>query len=206
MRKSINYNPMAGERQSVADGKFVLVGMMGSGKSTLGGLLAARLGCPFVDVDTEIERETGRRIADIFREEGEAGFRQREYEATKWLVGKPGPLILAAGGGAFCQERIRECLRGRAKSVFLRVTEEDLLARLAHANVNERPMLRGDAWREQVTELLRIRYPVYGGADLLLDIGGNEDAETTAARLHSLIAGAAVTPDGTRAGDIDAEN
>lgn len=206
MHKTVNHSPLPWERQSVADNKIVLVGMMGSGKSTLGALLALRLGCSFVDVDAEIERDAGRRVADIFRDEGETEFRRREYETTKRLVEASGALVLAAGGGAFCQERIRELLQGRARSVFLRVMEEDLLDRLARSDVNDRPMLGGDAWRERVAELLRARYPIYGQADLLLDVGGDEAAEATAARLHSLIAGTAREAAGPRGGDTDAEN
>lgn len=169
--------------------KIVLVGMMGSGKSTLGRLLAGLMACPFADVDAAIEDEAGRSVADIFRTEGEDGFRLREYEAMRLLLERPGRMVLAAGGGAFCQERIRKLLAGRAQSVFLRVDEEELLARLARADVRERPMLRGDAWRERVAELVRARYPVYGGADVTLDIRGGEDATATAARLHEAIGG-----------------
>ncbi|MDR1744422.1 MAG: AAA family ATPase [Planctomycetota bacterium] len=170
-------------------GKIVLVGMMGSGKSTLGRLLAERMGCPFADVDDVIERDAGKRIADIFRTEGEDGFRLREYEAMLRLVERPGDLALAAGGGAFCQERIRALLAGRARSVFLRVGEEELLARLARADVAERPLLRGDEWRERVAELVRIRYPIYSGADVTLDVRDGEDAAATVARLHEALAG-----------------
>ncbi len=168
-------------------GKIVLVGMMGSGKSTLGRLLAARAGCPFADADEVIESEAGQRIPDIFKAEGEDGFRLREYGAMRLLLDRPGGLVLAAGGGAFCQERVRALLAGRARSVFLRVAEEELLARLARADVTERPMLRGAEWRERVAGLVRARYPVYEGADMTLDIPGGEDAAETAARLHKAI-------------------
>lgn len=173
--------------------KIVLVGMMGSGKSTLGRLLARELACAFVDADAVIEEEAGCGIPEIFATEGEDAFRLREYEAMRGQLARPEELVIAAGGGAFCQSRIRELLAGRtgscgrALSVFLRVGEEELLARLARADVRERPMLRGDEWRSRVAELLRTRYPVYAGADLTLDIGEGEDAAETVRRLRDLI-------------------
>ena len=90
--------------------------------------------------------------------------------------------------------------------MFLRGTEEGILARLARADVGERPMLGGNAWRERVAELLRTRYPIYERADLALDIAGDEAPENTAARLHSLVAKSGGQPPGGRIGDIDAEN
>ena len=79
--------------------RVYLIGLPGSGKTTLGRRLAAELGWPFVDLDEAIEQEAGRLIADIFGMEGEAGFREREA-ATLRRVGLQTPLVLATGGGA----------------------------------------------------------------------------------------------------------
>ena len=76
----------------------VLVGLMGSGKSTVGRLLAKRWGIPFVDLDAEIERASGLSIKEIFEREGEAGFRAREADATRDIA-PPRPLVTLVGGG-----------------------------------------------------------------------------------------------------------
>ncbi len=172
-----------GQTQPPNPPKIILVGMMGAGKTTLGRLLAARLACPFLDIDTVIETEAGQSIPDIFRLEGEAAFRRRELAAVRRLLDQPGAAVLAAGGGAFCQEDVRRCAQGRAASVFLRVGEEDLLRRLAASDIAARPMIAGDAWRERVRDLLRLRYPLYEQADLILDIPGDEAPGVTADRL-----------------------
>ena len=86
-----------------------LIGMMASGKSTVGKALAARLGWDFFDVDREVERRTGVTVAEIFEKEGEAGFRRRETEMMAELTIRPG-CIVAMGGGAPLFEVIRYLL------------------------------------------------------------------------------------------------
>src|SRR6516225_8662591 len=79
---------------------IVLSGFMATGKSTVGPRLAARLGVPFLDTDAELERITGRRVPELFREEGEAAFRAREGALAQSLLSDPAPRVLAFGGGA----------------------------------------------------------------------------------------------------------
>ncbi len=177
-----------GQTQPPAGRKIVLVGMMGAGKTTVGGLLAGRLGCPFFDADAVIEAEAGRAIADMFREEGEAAFRRRELAVVERLLQRPGGAVIALGGGAFCQDGVRACVAGSGVSVFLRVGEEELIRRLAGSDVAARPMIAGEAWRERVRELVCLRYPLYEKADVILDIAGDESPEDTARRLAYTLA------------------
>ena len=86
-----------------ADRPFVLVGLMGAGKSTVGRRLAARLGLPFVDTDAEVARAAGLAVAQMFDRLGEAAFRERERDAVARLAAGP-PRVIAAGGGAFVDE------------------------------------------------------------------------------------------------------
>jgi shikimate kinase len=167
-------------------GKVMLIGMMGAGKTTIGREAARRTGRTFVDVDAVIEEEHGIAIAEMFRRDGEELFRRRECAAIESILDRPGPAIIAAGGGAFCQEAVRRCLAGRAVSVFLRVEEDELVRRLAMSDAALRPVLGGDGWRDRVGDLVRRRYPLYELADKVLSIG-EETPETTCQRLLELL-------------------
>ncbi len=160
---------------------------MGAGKTTVGRVAAARAGRPFVDVDAVIEAECGTTIAELFRAHGEAEFRRRELDAIRRLVAMPGPHIIAAGGGAFCQEGVRQCLAGKAVSVFLRVEQDELLRRLRKSDAGLRPILGGIGWEDRIAGIVRDRYPLYELADLILPVG-NESPETTCSRLLDLLA------------------
>src|SRR5918993_5871644 len=97
---------------------IALVGLMGAGKSTVGRALAARLGLPFVDGDQEIEKTEGLTIAELFERFGVAGFRDREREAIAALL-DGSPRVIAAGGGAFVDERTRRLMLERCLVVWL---------------------------------------------------------------------------------------
>ena len=100
------------------DAPICLIGMMGSGKSTVGRRIAALLGRRFVDADRELESRCGVPIATIFELEGEEGFRRRETHVIEDLSARPG-IVLATGGGAVTVERNRELLRGRCFTIYL---------------------------------------------------------------------------------------
>lgn len=120
--------------------KIVLVGFMGAGKTTVGRLLAARLGMTFIDVDAAIAAEQGRSVAQIFAEDGEAGFREIEAATiADLLTGLPA--VIALGGGALTTEAVRQSLVGQ-RVVLLDVSLADALARVG--GDPKRPMLSGD--------------------------------------------------------------
>ncbi|HEY6096853.1 MAG TPA: shikimate kinase [Candidatus Deferrimicrobium sp.] len=147
----------------------VLVGFMGSGKSSVGRELARRFGVPFVDVDAWIESESGYRIRDLFAREGESAFREREKAALREVVSEKGRVI-ATGGGAFADEENRVLLRSYAPVVYLEATVETLLERLA-ADIG-RPLLRGEDREEVVRGLLSRRVPGYRTADVTVGTDG----------------------------------
>src|SRR5512139_580863 len=140
----------------------VLVGFMGSGKSSVGRELARRLGTGFVDVDERIERASGKSIPDIFAAEGEPAFRAREKAAIREAVSVPGRVV-ATGGGAFLDEENRALLSAYAPVVYLEARAETLLARLA--GDSGRPLLRGEDRGRAVRDLLARREPGYRLAD-----------------------------------------
>lgn len=134
-----------------------LIGMMASGKSTVGKALAARLGWDFFDVDREVERRTGVTVAEIFEKEGEAGFRSRETEMMAELTIRPG-CIVAMGGGAPLFEVNRKLLK-RGLVVRLLSTVSDVLERTRFDTT--RPLLRSEDPVAKIRELMLAREPVY---------------------------------------------
>jgi shikimate kinase len=143
---------------------IVLVGMMGSGKSSIGRRLASRLNIPFVDADTEIEKAAGMSIADIFARHGEDDFRSGEARVIARLL-DGGPQVLATGGGAVMNADTRAAIKAKGVSIWL-TAEVDVLMRRIHKRKHERPMLQAADPAARLRELLAQREPVYGLSDL----------------------------------------
>jgi shikimate kinase len=134
----------------------VLVGPPGAGKTTVGGLVAQRLGVPFRDTDADVEAATGRTVADIFVESGEAEFRALERSAVaRALTEHDG--VLAVGGGAVLDAGTRAALTGRTV-VFLSVEVKDAASRVGFNR--DRPLLLGNP-RAQWLRLMEARRPLY---------------------------------------------
>ena len=143
----------------------VLVGLSGSGKSTVGPLLAARLGRRFVDTDDLIEAEAGATIPQIFAERGEAAFRAIEETAGARAVGGA-PAVIATGGGAPVGQRNRELLWERNLVVWLDA-DVATLARRVERGGPDRPLLRAPAGPDvRLRELLAARGHIYAQAHL----------------------------------------
>jgi shikimate kinase/3-dehydroquinate synthase len=141
----------------------VLVGLMGSGKSSTGRRLAQRLALPFVDADSEIEAAAGMSISEIFAKHGEAYFRDGERRVVSRLLAD-GPRVIATGGGAFMNEETRARIAASAISVWLKA-EPDVLWRRVRKR-SHRPLLQGPDAEATLRALLEMRYPVYAGADI----------------------------------------
>jgi len=148
---------------------IVLVGFMGSGKSSVGRELARRFDARFVDLDERIEQAAGCPIRDLFAREGEPAFREREKNALREVLSVKG-CVVATGGGAFADEGNRVLLRSYAPVVYLETGVEALLDRLA-GDV-ERPLLRGGERESVVRELLSRRVPGYREADFTVRTDG----------------------------------
>jgi shikimate kinase len=154
---------------------IVLVGMMGSGKTSVGRALADRLGRHFVDVDVAIEARAGRPVAAIFDEEGETGFRTREREVIAEAAGIENAVI-ACGGGAVLDPANVAALRSHGTIVWLRVTPQTAATRLG--TDEGRPVLQrmeGDL-AERLDRLIAARAPAYeAAADLSVQADGPVD-------------------------------
>ena len=137
--------------------KAVLVGLPGSGKSTIGRRLAKAMGCALIDTDAAIEERTGRSIPEIFATEGEAGFRRIEEEVVcEALRDHDG--ILSLGGGAVTTPGVREALAGHTV-VYLEISASEGVRRTSGSTV--RPLLAGPDRAEKYRELMSERVPLY---------------------------------------------
>ena len=151
-------------RRRLAQRAVVLVGMMGSGKSSVGRRLASRLGLPFVDADTEIETAAGMSIPEIFAERGEAEFRDGERRVIGRILTTRAPLVLATGGGAFMNADTRARIAELGVSVWLKA-EPEVLMRRVRKNT-KRPLLQTADPEATLRRMLAEREPVYALADL----------------------------------------
>jgi shikimate kinase len=142
---------------------LVLVGMMGAGKSSVGRRLSQRLGIPFVDADTEIEKAAGMSIPDIFAVHGEPEFRAGEARVIARLL-ESGPQVLATGGGAFMNDATRAGIAAKGISIWLKAELEVLIRRIKRRH--DRPLLANTDPVATLRDLTDKRYPVYALAEL----------------------------------------
>lgn len=152
-----------------------LYGPPGSGKSTVGRLLASTLDMPFVDLDTEITRAAGRSIPRIFAAEGEGRFRRIEVETLRQAV-QNSPSVIALGGGALLDHEARALAEENGRVVCLNVSFPELQARLQPEG-DRRPLLTGSDPVEQLRGLMAVRAAHYGSFPLRLDTDGMIPAE-----------------------------
>jgi shikimate kinase len=157
------------------DGPIVLIGAPGSGKSTVGAVLAEQLGVTFHDVDSVIVERVGKPVAEIFADDGEPVFRDLEEQVTAELLNRSG--VLALGGGAVLSPRTRAALRGR-RVVWLRVGLPAAVKRVGLDTA--RPLLLGNV-RGRLLALLNERAPLYAEvATQVVDTDDRSPAEVAA--------------------------
>jgi shikimate kinase len=150
---------------------------MGAGKTTVGGALATRLNWPFIDLDTIIIEVGGQSVSDIFRDHGEANFRERETAALTRVLDhhlKIGPTVVALGGGAFVQTRNLDLIRAsKQPTVFLDADLPELRKRCA-AELDTRPLFRDE---NQFRQLYEARRSGYMKAEIRVDTAGKAVVE-----------------------------
>ncbi len=159
-----------------------LIGYRGTGKTTVARLLAARLGWPWRDADAVLEAEFGRPIRDIFKAEGEAGFRDKETQVLRDLAGLDRHVI-ATGGGVILRPENRDVLRG-GRAVWLTAPPEILWQRLQRdaTTTRRRPNLTPQGGLAEVEELLAVRTPLYAAAaDFTVDTSHGNPARAAEA-------------------------
>lgn len=158
---------------------------MAAGKTTVGALLAERLGWDFIDFDRRILDRTGQTPGQLIREGGEAAFRELEAEVTEEVAGVE-KVVLAPGGGWVTRPELMERLGDGTVRVWLRVSPEEALRR-AGADETDRPLLGPvEGRRARVTELLRAREPLYERAEIVVDVDDRNPNQVVAEILRRL--------------------
>jgi len=159
---------------------IILTGFMGTGKSSVGRMLAHECGLDFLDLDDIIEAASGVSIKEIFNSSGESEFRRLETQAIERLVsGAYGAnCVLATGGGAVLKKSNRDALRRWGKVILLTASVDEMLDRVGGAEA--RPLLSGGKRREAIERLMAERAPAYRDCDFSIDTTGLTEAEVVA--------------------------
>lgn len=146
---------------------IILIGYMGSGKSTVGRKAAKAVEYNFLDTDALIEKEEGMTISKLFEEKGEPYFREKETETIRKLIAEPKGNIIATGGGLPMKDGNAELLKELGTVIYLKAGTDTLMKRLSGDTA--RPLLKNGDLREKIETMLAIRGPVYEAcADLVL--------------------------------------
>jgi shikimate kinase len=163
--------------------RLLLVGMMGSGKTTVGRLAARQLHWPYFDSDAEVERATGRTVPEIFAAEGEAAFRAAERAALERALERE-PAVVSVAGGAVLNPGNRQAITAGGTVVWLRAEVATLARRVGDGA--GRPLLAPDPSRA-LAELAAVRRPLYAAlADAVVDVDGLTPEEAAAAALAAV--------------------
>lgn len=163
---------------------WILLGMMGSGKSAVGRHLAEMSGREFVDTDRLIERRFGRSVAQVFSIYGESCFRDHETSVLESL--EPAAAVLSTGGGCILRAENWEQFHRLGPTLYLRASAEVLIERL-QVSRRKRPLLMRDDWEDALRDILTARTHLYEQADFCIDVTQGEIAEI-AEEAHQLFA------------------
>lgn len=164
---------------------ILLVGLMGSGKTSVGKRLARRLSLPFIDGDQEIEKAAGLSLVDVLKCFGEKEYRAGEERVMKRLL-QGTPCVLASGGGSFVAAQTRELAKEHAVTIWLKADIDTLYHRTAGRT--RRPFLLGDnaTVKHKLQEYITEEYPYYSEADIVVETR-DEKVENTVKRVASAV-------------------
>ncbi|MDD2581979.1 MAG: shikimate kinase [Desulfuromonadaceae bacterium] len=163
---------------------LILTGFMGSGKSSVGKIVAERLGYRFIDLDAEIVAVTGCSINEIFARDGEQSFRALETSQLKRILSKGERCVVATGGGAVILASNRDVMRSSGMIINLKVTTEQVGDRLK--GCTDRPLLAGNDSGERTKTLMDEREQFYADADIRIDTDGKSVEDVAAEILRRL--------------------
>lgn len=164
---------------------IALIGFMGSGKSTVGRILAKELGRSFVDLDRLIEKKSHKTISEMFRTSGESGFRKLETEVLQEVL-EGREQVISCGGGIVLREENRAALRANASVVYLKVSSDEAFSRVGQSGYR-RPLLDVADPFAEIARLLEERDPLYTAvSDVIIDTTGKTKAKVAEEVLHKL--------------------
>jgi len=169
-------DPLATEATAPIE-RVALIGLRGAGKSTLGRLAAERLGWSFIELNKEIEAETGFSIAEVFSLYGQEGYRRLELAALEQVLARKGPTILATAGGIVAEPVTFELLRSSCFTVWVKAMPAEHMSRVREQG-DLRPMADDKAAMAELMTILSNREPLYARADAVVDTS-NSDVETS---------------------------
>jgi XRE family aerobic/anaerobic benzoate catabolism transcriptional regulator len=158
-------------RQPAPSHRVALIGLRGAGKSTLGQLAATQFGWPFVELNKEIERENGLSITEIFSLYGQKGFRRLELAALKKVIARPGPMMLATGGGIVAEAVTFELLLASFFTIWVTASPAEHMSRVRQQG-DLRPMANDNAAMVELIAILSSREPLYARAKKTLRTSG----------------------------------
>lgn len=165
------------KRQDKRNPNIVLVGFMGTGKTSIGRRLSTQLRMRYVDTDDIVERDSGRRISEIFEEDGEAAFRELESEAVR-KVSKLYNYVISTGGGVVLKETNMVELRRNGIIFCLNATAEEIYRRVRHQS--HRPLLQTPDPLMKINSMLEERHAYYAKADYMVETTGRSFGEVMA--------------------------
>ena len=177
--------PRAVADQHIAVDRVALIGLRGAGKSTLGRIVAEKLGWPFVELNREIEAEHGFSINEILNLYGQDGYRRLERTTLKRLVEQPGPMLLATGGGIVGEPMTFELLLASFFTVWVKTSPAEHMSRVRQQG-DLRPMANDKAAMAELITILGSREPLYARARVQIDTSGAA-VEASAARLFGIV-------------------
>ena len=163
--------------------RISLTGMMGSGKTSIGKLLAKKINLPFYDSDENIEDKLSLKISEIFETYGEILFREQEEKICIDILKKE-KFVMALGGGAITNEGIRDSIAKNSLLIYLKTDENILFERLK--NDKSRPLLKGTNLKKQINSILKDREKFYSESNIIIENNVN-DIEAVVEEIISLI-------------------
>jgi XRE family aerobic/anaerobic benzoate catabolism transcriptional regulator len=174
-----------GHEEAARRKRIALIGLRGAGKSTLGKLLAKELNAPFIELDGEVERETGLPLNEIFSLYGQAGYRRIERRCLERVIEKHERAVISVGGGIVAEEDGFKLLLGNCFTVWLKAAPEEHMARVV-AQGDLRPMAGNEEAMDDLKRILAAREPLYRKADAVVDTSG-QTTEASLAKLRGLV-------------------
>jgi XRE family aerobic/anaerobic benzoate catabolism transcriptional regulator len=163
--------------------RIALIGLRGAGKSTLGARLAAVLHAPFIELDHEIEKDTGMPLGDIFSLYGQSGYRAIERRTLERVTSEHGRGVFSIGGGVVSENETYDFLRANFRTVWIKAKPEEHMSRVI-AQGDFRAMAGNDRAMDDLRQLLSAREPLYRKAEMVLDTSG-ADVEDSFVQLKS---------------------
>ncbi len=168
-----------GEEEAVRRKRIALIGMRGAGKSTLGARLGVEKEVPFIELDGEIEKDTGMPLGEIFSLYGQAGYRAIERRSLERVLHEQERAILSVGGGVVSEKETYDYLLSNCYTVWIKARPEEHMARVI-AQGDLRAIAGGNQAMEDLRRILEAREPLYRKADMYLDTSGHSVEESFA--------------------------